>query len=294
MALRKAKLKHFAYFILPALFLLIVFVLYPTLNTIFLSFADEEGRLSLSNYREVFSSRDILDTRGFKRGFPFGSLIHNIMWIAIHLPLTTIVGLSLAVLLRGAKGGGIVKSIIFLGMVMPMIVGGIMIRFMFEQNVGVVNLVLQTFGLEAKTWTAYPETALFALIFGSVWLWTGFSMILYSAGLETIPNTYYEAAQIDGASKAKMLFKITIPLLKPITVVVLTMTLLWELKVFDIVYIATMGGPGGSSNVLALQMYLYGFREWDFGKSAVVAVLITAFTLLAAIPMMKSAGDEAE
>ncbi len=294
MAVRKAKLKHFLYFILPALFLLVVFVLYPTLNTVFLSFVNDDGKISLSNYIEVFSSRDILDTRGFSRGFPYGSLIHNILWIAIHLPLTTIVGLFLAVLLRGVKGGGIVKSVIFLGMVMPMIVGGIMIRFMFEENVGVVNLVLQILGLETKTWTAYPETALFALIFGSVWLWTGFSMILYSAGLETIPSTYYEAAQIDGASKAKMLFKITIPLLKPITVVVLTMTLLWELKVFDIVYIATMGGPGGSSNVLALQMYLYGFREWDFGKSAVVAVLIAGSTLLAAIPMMKSAGDEAE
>lgn len=293
MVLRKARLYHFTIFILPALLLIAIFVLYPTFRTIFLSFIDETGKLSLNNYREVFSSRDIVNPRGFKQGFPFGALIHNLMWIGIHLPLTTFLGLILAVLLRKVKGGAIIKSVIFLGMVMPMIVGGIMIRFMFEENVGVVNMVLGFFGIQDKTWTAYPETALLSLIFGSVWLWTGFSMILYAAGLETIPRSYYEAAQLDGATPSKMFFNITIPLLKPITVVVVTMTLLWELKVFDIVYVATMGGPGGASNVLALQMYMYGFREWDFGKAAVVAVLITLSTLVAAIPMISSAGDDA-
>lgn len=293
MVLRKARLYHFAIFILPALLLIASFVLYPTFRTIFLSFVDETGKLSLNNYREVLSSRDIVNLKGFEQGFPFGALIHNLMWIGIHLPLTTFLGLILAVLLRKVKGGAIIKSIIFLGMVMPMIVGGIMIRFMFEENVGVVNMILGIFGIHGKTWTAHPETALLSLIFGSVWLWTGFSMILYAAGLETIPKSYYEAAQIDGATPSKMFFNITIPLLKPITVVVVTMTLLWELKVFDIVYVATMGGPGGASNVLALQMYMYGFREWDFGKAAVVAVLITLSTLFAAIPMISSAGDDA-
>ncbi|AKI98365.1 carbohydrate ABC transporter permease [Kosmotoga pacifica] len=294
MILRKARVRHLLMFILPAAFLIAVFVLYPTIRTITLSFVGEDGKLTLSNYKEVLTSRDIVDPRGFERGFPFGALIHNLMWIAIHLPLTTFLGLFLAVILRNIKGGAIIRSIIFLGMVMPMIVGGIMVRFMFDANVGVVNMVLGVFGIPIKTWTAYPESSLLALIFGSIWLWTGFSLILYSAGLETIPKSYYEAAQIDGASPVRMFFNITIPLLKPITVVVVTMTLLWELKIFDIVYVATMGGPGGASNVLALQMYMYGFREWNFGKAAVVAVLITLSTLIAAIPMIKSAGDEAE
>ncbi len=292
--LRKAKPYHFGIFILPALALMAVFVMYPTLRTVFLSFVAEDGSLTLSNYAEVLRSRDIFNPGGYEGDFPFGALIHNALWIAIHLPITTLLGLFLAVFLRNVKGGGIVKSFIFLGMVMPMIVGGIMIRFMFDGSVGVVNMALGFFGFPTQTWTAYPETALFSLIFGSVWLWAGFSMILYSAGLETIPNMYYEAARIDGASRIKMFLKITVPLLKPITVVVVTMTLLWELKIFDIVYVATMGGPGGTSNVLALQMYLYAFREWDPGKAAVVAVLITLFTLLAAIPLIRSAGDEAE
>ncbi|MEA2066677.1 MAG: sugar ABC transporter permease [Thermotogota bacterium] len=293
MELRKAHIRNFVVFVLPALFLLAVFVLYPTFSTLFMSFVGPEGELTLQNYQSVFASGDIINFKNIQQGqFPFGTLVHNALWIAIHLPLTTFLGLFLAALLRDVKGGAIIKSVIFLGMVMPLVVGGIMIRFMFDGNIGIVNLFLKTFGFPTQTWTAYPETSLLALIFGSVWLWTGFSMIIYSAGLETIPKTYYEAAEIDGASKLRIFFSITIPMLKPITVVVVTMTLLWELKIFDIVYVATMGGPGGSSNVLALQMYLYGFRAWDFSKAAVVAVLITGLTIFAAIPLIRSAGEE--
>lgn len=246
----------------------------------------------MKNYFQVLSSREIVDLEGFSRGFPLGALIHNLLWIAIHLPLVLILGLVLAVLLRNVRGGFIIKSIIFLGMVMPMIVGGVMINFIFDRNLGIVNGVLGLFKIQGKTWTAYPDTALLSLIFGSVWLWTGFSVVLYSAGLETIPKDYYEAAQLDGASAWKVFTNITVPLLKPITVVVTTMTLLWELKVFDIVYVATMGGPGGASNVLALQMYTYAFRALDFNRSAVVAVILTLSTLAVSLSLLKSVRDD--
>ena len=167
-----------------------------------------------------------------------------------------------------------------------------MINFMFDRNLGVVNAFLGLFGFQAKSWTAYPDSALLSLIFGSVWLWTGFSVILYSAGLETIPKDYYEAAELDGAGPWKTFTKITIPLLKPITVVVATMTLLWELKIFDIVYVTTAGGPGGASNVMALQMYIYAFRALDFNRAAVVAVILTLFTLLVSIPLIRSVRDD--
>lgn len=167
-----------------------------------------------------------------------------------------------------------------------------MINFMFDRNLGVVNAFLGLFGFQAKSWTVYPDSALLSLIFGSVWLWTGFSVILYSAGLETIPKDYYEAAKLDGAGPWKTFTKITIPLLKPITVVVATMTLLWELKIFDIVYVTTAGGPGGASNVMALQMYIYAFRALDFNRAAVVAVILTLFTLLVSIPLVRSVRDD--
>jgi len=290
---RKRGSKYAAFFLLPALIMLAVFVIYPVGRTAYISFFDENGTfVGLKNYSKVLTSREIIDLSGFSRGFPLGALVHNIIWVAIHLPLTIILGLSLAVLLKGVKGGSIIKSIVFLGMVMPMIIGGVMINFMFDRNLGVVNAFLGLFGFQAKSWTVYPDSALLSLVFGSVWLWTGFSVILYSAGLETIPKDYYEAAKLDGAGPWKTFTKITIPLLKPITVVVATMTLLWELKIFDIVYVTTAGGPGGASNVMALQMYIYAFRALDFNRAAVVAVILTLFTLLVSIPLVRSVRDD--
>lgn len=289
----KAKKRYVLFFVLPAVLLLLIFVVYPVLKTVLLSFLDSDGKfVGLRNYVGVLRSKEIFDMKGFSRGFPLGAFVHNLLWIAIHLPTTMILGLFLSVLLKNVKGGSIIKSIIFLGMVMPMIVGGVMINFIFDRNLGVFNGLLSLFGVQTRTWTAYPDSALLSLIFGSVWLWTGFSVILYSAGLETIPKDYYEAAQLDGASPWKIFIQVTVPLLKPVTVVVITMTLLWELKVFDIVYVATMGGPGGASNVLALQMYTYAFRALDFNRSAVVAVILTLLTLGVSLSLFRSTKDD--
>jgi len=289
---RKGKFSHF-FFFAPVLGLIAVFIIFPVVSTIYLSFFSSSGKFAfLANYLDVLNRKEILNLKGFSSGFPLGALLHNFLWILIHLPLTTFLGLILAIILKDVKGGSIIKSVIFLGMITPMVIGGIILRFMFDKNVGIVNAFLTFLGVEPKTWTAYPETALFALIFGSVWLWAGFSMVLYSAGLGTIPKDYSEAAKIDGATSLRIFFSITLPLLKPITIVVVTMTILWELKIFDIVYVATMGGPGGASNVMALQMYFYAFRQFDFNSAAVVATILMLLTLVVTIPMITTLRGE--
>jgi multiple sugar transport system permease protein len=198
-------------------------------------------------------------------------------------------GLALAIILREVKGSSIIKSIIFLGMVTPMIVAGVLLRFTFTERVGIVTAIFDVFGVEglSQTWTAFPNTALFALIFGSVWLWTGFSMIIYSAGLATIPETYYEAAKIDGAGPFKTFLRITFPLLRPLNITVITMTVLYDLKIFDIVYAATLGGPGKASTVLAFEMWQQAFRFLNFNGAAVIATLLTVLTLVVTIPMVR-------
>lgn len=286
--------KNLPLFFSPALILIVLFVFFPVLQTIYISFFSSSGEfVGLDNYRDVLSSKEILNlgdvSRGLSQTYGLGALVHNILWILIHLPLSMFSGIVLAVILRDVKGASIVKSAVFLGMVTPMIVGGIILRFTFEEGVGIVNAFFNVLGFEqlTRTWTAYPETALFALIFGSVWLWTGFSLIVYSAGLATIPKEYYEAAKIDGATPFRTFFRITFPLLKPMTLVVIIMTLLWELKIFDIVFAATMGGPGGTSNVLALQMYIWAFRSFDFNRAAAVATILTALTLVVSVWMIR-------
>jgi multiple sugar transport system permease protein len=246
----------------------------------------EKGRgefVGLDNYVDVVSRKEFLNTErlaDFFGGPSYGALIHNLLWIVIHLPLCVFFGLLLAVLLRDVKGRAVTKSIIFLGIVIPMIVGGVVLRFILDRDAGILNGVLRVigFGASVRDWTAYPDTSLITVILGSVWIWTGFSMIVYSAGLQGIPIELYEAAKIDGASRWKTFWRITVPMLKPATIVVVTMTLLWELKVFDIVFAATQGGPGDASKVLAYMMYIDAFQGNNFGTASVIAVILTIMT----------------
>ncbi|RLA93630.1 MAG: sugar ABC transporter permease, partial [Deltaproteobacteria bacterium] len=275
-------------FFIPALSLVAIFILYPAINTIYVSLFTPAGKFDpIASYTSALGRREIVDPKGFSRGFPLGALVHNFTWILIHLPLTVFLGLILAIILKNVKGGGIIRSMVFLGMVVPMAVGGLIVRFIFDKDLGIINAFLAFFGVVPKSWTAHPESALFALILGSVWLWTGFSLVLYSSGLQTIPKDYYEAAKVDGATPLRMFFSITLPLLRPITAVVTVMTIIWELKIFGLVYTATMGGPGGASNVLALQMYVDAFRNFNFNSAAVVATVLLILTMVFAIPLIR-------
>ncbi len=112
-------------------------------------------------------------------------------------------------------------------------------------------------------------------------------MIIYSAGLATIPKEYYEAAKIDGAGPFKTFRRITFPLLRPLNIVVITMTILYDLKIFDIVFVATRGGPGSASTVLAYEMWLQAFQFSRFNGAAVIATLLTLLTLVVTIPMIR-------
>jgi len=265
----------------------------PAIQTLLLSLFDKGGQfVGLQNFAHVLLSRDSLNLSRFPyRSPPWGSIPHNAVWILVHLPLTVMLGMILAVLLKEVRGASFIKSAIFLGMVTPMVIGGGVIRFLFDENAGVVNAFFRTIGLDqfTRSWTAYPDTALLALILGSIWLWTGFSMILYSAGLATIPKELYEAAEVDGATALQKFIHITIPCLRPVTTTVVAMTILYEMKIFDIVYTATLGGPGGSSMVLALQMYFLAFRSLEPNLSAVIATFLTAFTLIIGVWFVRSA-----
>jgi multiple sugar transport system permease protein len=272
-------------FLIPAVFLLTLFVFYPVVATIYQSFlAQGTGNfVGFENYNYVLfqSVYPLVNVNNIQLGlFPFGSFIHNMLWIMIHLPLVAIFGLVFAVLLRGVRGGTIIKSIVFLGVVIPMVVGGVLFRFIYDKDAGVANLFLRLIGLGsfASDWTAFRQTALISIILGSVWIWTGFAMIIYSAGLEGIPQELYEAAKVDGASWWKTFWRITVPMLRSTTLVVVTLTVLWELKVFDIVYVATSGGPGGASDVMAYDMYLQSFYGHDYGAGSAIAVLLTLLT----------------
>jgi len=279
-------------FLLPALMLLATFAFYPTVEAIRMSFWSWEGRqmlgfTGLSNYADLFARRDFFNPARFPTlGPPYGALIHSLIWMVIYLPMVAMLGLVFAVLLRDVRGSPVIKSMILIGMVVPMVVGGIVVRFMFDDPAGIINGLLRFVGLGdfTRTWTAFPNTALPALILGSVWFRVGFAMIIYSAGLELIPEELYEAARIDGASRWKTFRYITVPMVKPCTLIVVIMSTIEVFRMFDMVYVATFGGPGGSSMVLGLLLYLQAFFRLppDIGvASAIATFLILMATAMA-------------
>lgn len=268
--------------------LIFLFVGYPVVATIGVSFLSPDGEfVGLTNYEEVLGDRDTVNLDRFPKPPPYGTLINNALWIAIHLPLSLFLGLWLALVLRDVRGAAWIKSAIFLGMVTPLIIGGIIMLYIFDGSIGVVPAFFRTIGVDslAVGWLTRPHTLLFGLIFGSVWLWTGFSLIVYSAGLTTIPKDYWEAAKVDGTSTFRMFTRVTFPLLRPMTIVIMTMSILWELKIFDLVFGATSpsGGVGQAADVLGLQMYRYAFVRLpaDFGAAAAVATFLSVLTLVA-------------
>jgi len=290
--LSRVNWKYVLFFMLPGFLLMSMFVLVPILGTFYISFTTSHG-LGLDNYVKVITEtspeKALIKLDEMPRPPPWGALIHNLVWTAIHLPLTTFLGLILAYLLRMVHGRSVVKSVMFIGMVIPMVVGGLIIRFMFDKYIGVVPALFGLLGIEGldKTWLMYPDTALIALILGSVWLWTGFSLTIHAAAIDSLPKSYIEAAKIDGASNWQIFYKIVMPSVRSATLTVVVMTMLWDLKIFDIVYAATKGGPGGSSTVLAFVMWLYFARALDYGRAAATAVILTLITLVPAFIYIK-------
>lgn len=269
------------FFLLFPFTLLTIFVVYPIVATVYYSLYDKNtGSLNLNNYIDVISSINpiyMLVSRSFTPTPPWGALIHNLAWVLIHVPLTILLGLILAFILKYyVKGSALIRTIIFLGMVVPPVVGGLIIRFMFDGVVGIIPAIFSFMGIEAlsKTWTNYPSTALYALILGSLWIWLGFSITVFSAALENIPRSHIDAARVFGASMRHIFLKVIVPQLRPAIVIVTVMTALWDMKIFDVVYASTGGGPGGSTSVLALVMYSYFARALDYYKSAAVAVIL--------------------
>jgi len=300
----RTPLKTQTSFLLPAIILILLFVVYPVVATFLLSFninpvpgidITNGKHVGFSNYQKLFNDFQFINIQGIKSfSFPVGALIDNIIWIVIHLPLTIFLGLFLAILLYNVKGGTILRGFIFLGMVIPMIVGGLLIEFSFDRTLGIVNLFLRIIGLGwlARSWTIYPNTALLSLIIGSTWLWTGFAVTMYSAGLASLPKEVIEASIVDGASFKMIVFDVIWPMLKPVTVTVVAMTLLWDLKIFDIVYASTQGGPGGASMVLALLMYNYFAILQNYPMSATVSVIITVIVLPIVLVWIKASMKE--
>ena len=265
-------------FIGPALVILIVYLIYPVVQTLFLSFHDRAGEnfVGAANYAWAFGDREFQN-----------SILNNLLWLAVVPAACTFLGLVIAVLTDKIWWGTIAKSLIFLPLAISFVGASVIWKFIYEYRgdgqtqIGLLNAIVQGLGGNPQVWISLPFWNNFFLMVILIWIQTGFAMVILSAALRGIPEETIEAAVIDGANPFQIFWKIMIPQIWGTIAVVWTTITILVLKVFDIVL--TMTNGQWDTQVLANLMFDWMFRGGgDFGRGAAIAVII----MLAVVPIM--------
>ncbi len=272
------------FYLLPALVIMFVFIVYPTFNTVYLSFLDKTSTRPASaacvpdepcwgifeNYRYALTNPEMVI-----------ALRNNALWLLLMVPGTVIVGLLFAVLADKVPYESVAKSIIFMPMAISFIGAGIIWRFVYYietgggEQIGLLNAILVALGREPVAFLSNPAINNFALMVVGVWLWAGFCMTILSAALKGLPAEVLEAARVDGASEWQVFWKVMLPMIMPTIVVVTTTMVINILKIFDIVFVMTGGNYG--TEVIANRMFK--LIVTDTGRSMAIAVLLIVLTI---------------
>lgn len=272
-------------FLLPALVLLVVFLLYPTLYTILLSF--NRGRngvfgewVGLDNYTRLFSDPDFLSL-GFP---PSGALWNNVLWMVFYTSAVIALGLIIAVVAARVRYESIIKTIVFIPMAIAATALAVIWKFMYapDATLGLLNAVVGTVGVAPLSWLGDERLVNPALIVVGVWGSVGFATVILSAAVKSIPAEIVESARVEGASERQVFFRIILPMVSlPISVLAVTL-IVNVIKLFDLIYVMTFGGPGKASRVIAFTMYQQAFQAGQYGYFSAVAVVM----LILLVPIM--------
>jgi multiple sugar transport system permease protein len=265
-------------FSLPYLTVYVAFMVFPVVYGVYLSFFDwnilsTKVFIGLKNYVEAFRDPEFLS-----------SFSHTLQFVLISTPLIIVVGFIMAMIaVRPTKTGKIAETVFFLPYMLSTSVVGTLWAWIFQKNYGLANQVLTSVGLSPVGWLTDPAVAMTSIIIATLWWTAGFNMILFSAGMKQIPEEIYDAAKIDGAGSFTTLTKITIPLLKETSLLVLVLQVIASFKVFGQVYVMTGGGPYGTTRVLVQYVYKTGFSYFRLGYASAMSILLFIVILLVSV-----------
>ena len=269
-------------FLFPALFIYIIVVVFPTVYSLFLSFCDWNGLgakkfVGLKNYIQLFTSDSVFYT----------ALRNNIIWIILTICLTVLLALLLALVLnRSFRGRIVYRAIFYFPYMLSWIIVGIIWKWMYNPNFGLINQVLGMVGLDSLkgAYLSNTKMALYCVFIAALWQGLGQPMLYFLAGLQTLPNDILEAAKIDGAGKFNLFFRVIVPMLKETFVIVLATQIIASMKVYDIVYVMTDGGPANSTKTLATYMYNQTFTYSNLGVGSAIATVMVLIMMVVIVP----------
>jgi multiple sugar transport system permease protein len=268
-------------FILPSFLGFVTFILIPLIAIIVLGFMkysviDFPSFIGLENYVKLFADPRTWKVYGNTLIFTFFAVIGNVG-----------LGLLLAVLLNN-RFSKTMRSLLRAAFFFPALVGlvyvSIIWQYLYQQDVGIINYYLGVVGINKIGWLSDEQWVLVSVIILDVWKNAGMAMLILLAGLQGISNHYYEAAKIDGASSWKLFINVTLPLLSPTLLFVITMNLTGALRIFDSILVLTKGGPGDASRSIVMLIYEKAFQSYDFGYAS--ALSVTLLLVIAFITVM--------
>jgi alpha-glucoside transport system permease protein len=263
-------------FVLPALAIVSIYLVYPAVRTIFQSFTEvPEGEGALSNYTTAFTTPEVQI-----------ALRNNVIWLLVAPLAAVVIGLAFAALADRVRNESLAKTFIFLPLAISMVGASVIWGYMYAwrvpgtPQVGLINAIIQGFGGEPVAFMQVPTLNTFAMIVIMIWLQVGFAMVILSAAIKGVPVELTEAARIDGATETQAFFRILLPSIWGSIITVFTTIAIGVLKVFDIVFVMT--GGKFDTNVVAVRMFDEMFRFRNFGQATTMAVIL----FMAVIPIM--------
>ena len=268
------------YFIAPALVYLLAVTIVPTV--LLIRYAFSSWRLGSFN---PDAGIDFVGFETFARVLGDSTTIDNfwatgsfVFWaVLIELLLGLLIALALVNSFRGAT---LVRTLLIAPVIVAPIGVGFVWRYILHPDVGILNWALGGLGLIEPNWLGAKPWAMWSIVIADVWQWTPFVMLILLAGLIGIPQSLYEAARIDGATRRQQFLHITLPLLLPTIAIALALRFIWAMKTFDTIYAMTRGGPGNYTTILNVEIYKQAFQIYDTSFAAALSVLVLLLTIV--------------
>jgi len=276
-------------FFLPFGLFFVIFKIYPFIRSLYLGFFKWD----------IFGSPEFIGLENFYTLFGtdkfWEALWHTLYFTILTVPPLVIIGFLIAILLNSKiKFVGFFRAGFYIPYILSITVISLMWKLMFNETFGIVNKITSIFGIESINWLNDPSYAMPAVAFATIWWTLGFNIILYLSAIQQIPDSYYEAATLDGANSWQKLIHITVPLIKSTHILVIILQIIYSLQIFGQVYIMTGGGPGGTTRTLVQYIYENGFKYFKMGyaqANAAVFFLIMLGVAIAQVKLMSKRGE---
>jgi multiple sugar transport system permease protein len=272
-------------FLAPSFAILLAFLIFPLSWNIYIALHDVSLTTLLKDWEFVGPENfvTLFNDPNF-----YTSLKVTLMFVGGSVALQFGVGMLMAIVLnQQIRGSGVYRAILIIPWTISAVIAAFSFKFILDDNFGIMNYILNQMGIESVGWLSDPNIVVWSLVIANVWYGTPFTLLFLTAGLLSINPSLYEAARIDGASKMRSLFHITLPLLKPFMIINLILITMWSVNLFDIQLIMTGGGPLFSSTTASLYMYRQAFEFGLLSKGAAAGIILILINLTVAIVYVK-------